>query len=400
MNLTERHIINKVHPMWKICDDHCFKSKNLYNYANYIQRSKFINEENIIRYNDLTKQLKHSEVFKDIGSNSGQHTLKMLDKNWKSFFVTIKDWSKNPSKYLGKPKLPKYKDKNGRYIFSMTNMQTQIKNNYLYFAFKPFKPYNGIIKTNIKGKHMQTRIIPKGNCYVLEIIYEVKDSKEKGFNNKIMGIDLGVNNFVTMTNNIGIKPIVINGKGIKSINNYYNKQLAKYRGLAKTNNNLDWTNRLDKINIKRYNKMEYFMHCVSKSVIEYSKALEITTIVIGLNKTWKQECKMQKETQKFVYISYDNFINKLKYKCDLEGINLITTEENYTSGTSFIDNELPIKENYNKSRRKYRGLFVSDNGIKINADVNGSYQIIKKVFPNAFANGIKGVDFHPIVINV
>lgn len=282
----------------------------------------------------------------------------------------------------------------------MTNMQSKIKDNYLYFAFKPFKPFNNLIRTNINGKHLQTRIVPKGDCYILEIIYETKDVAEKEFNGRIVGIDLGVNNFVTMTNNIGIKPIVINGRGIKSINHFYNKQLAKYRSLAKTNNNLDWTKRLDRINMKRYNKIEYFIHCASKSVVNYCEALDINTIVIGLNKTWKQECKIQKETQNFIQIPYDNFIKKLKYKCELKGIKLIITEESYTSGTSFIDNELPIKENYNKSRRIKRGLFISNNGIKINADVNGSYQIIKKVFPNAFANGIKGVYFHPLVINV
>ena len=359
-----------------------------------------MNGDKIIKYIDLTYSLKHSYPFKDIGSNSGQYTLKMLDKNWKSFFSAIKDWSRYPNKYLGKPKIPKYKDKNGRYIFIMTNHQSQIKDGYLYFAFKPFKPYNNLIKTKIKGKHMQTRVIPKGSCYILEIVYEVKDVDLKEFNNRIAGIDLGVNNFVTMTNNIGMKPIVINGRGIKSINQYYNKQLAKYKSLAKINNNLDWTKRLDRINMKRYNKLEYFMHCTSKLIINYCEALDINTIVIGLNKTWKQECRLGKETQKFIQIPYDNFIKKLQYKCDLKGIKLIITEEGYTSGTSFIDNELPIKDNYNKKRRKYRGLFVSNNGIKINADVNGGLQIIKKVFPNAFADGIEGVDFHPIVINV
>ena len=385
--------------MWEICDEYCLKSKNLYNYANYEIRKSFIEKGEFIKYNDMTKMLKTTEVFKDIGSNSGQHTLKMLEKSWKSFFVSIKDYSKNPSKYLGKPKLPGYKNKDGRHICVLTNMQSQIKDGYLYFAFKPFKPYNNLIKTKIKGKHMQTRIIPKGGCYILEIVYQIDDVKEKEFNDRIVSIDLGINNFVTMVNNIGLKPIVINGRGLKSINQYYNKQLSKYRSLAKTNNNLDWTKRLDRINMKRYNKVEYFMHCASRSIINYCMGMNISTVVIGLNKTWKQECKIGNTTQRFVHIPYDNFISKLKYKCEGNGIKLIITEESYTSGTSFIDNELPIKENYNKSRRKHRGMFISNNGIKINADVNGAYQIMKKVFPNAFANGIEGVDFRPLVIN-
>lgn len=398
---VERHIINKNHLLYEIFDELCFKSKNLYNYANYIIRQEFINNKNYIKYKDLTFQLKHSESFKDLGSNSSQHTLKMLDKSWKSFFVAIKDWSKNPSKYLGKPKLPKYKKKDGRYICILTNMQSQIKDGYLYFAFKPLKPFNNLIRTKVKDKHMQTRIIPKGSCYVLEIVYqkeiELKEVKSKN----IIGIDLGLNNFATITNNIGLKPIVINGKGVKSYNQYWNKQIAKYKSLAKTNNKLDWTKRLEKLTLKRYNKIDYFMHCASKYVIDYCIENDIDTIIIGHNKEWKQESNLYKTiNQGFVQIPYDLFINKLKYKCEDIGIKVIETEESYTSGTSFLDNEEPIKENYNKKRRIHRGLFKSNTGKLINSDVNGAYQIIKKVFSNAFANGIEGVGLHPIVISL
>lgn len=397
----ERHVINKKHKMFKICDELCFKSKNIYNYANYMLRQEFINNNKYIKYGDLTFQLKHSEPFKELGSNSSQHTLKMLDKSWKSFFVAIKDWKNNPTKYLGRPKIPKYKKKNGRYICVLTNMQSQIKDRYLYFAFTPLKPYNYLIKTKIQGKHMQTRIVPKGGCYVLEIVYQKEIKEFKIESENICGIDLGLNNFATITNNIGIKPIVINGKGIKSYNQYWNKQISKYKALAKTNNGQDWSKRLERLTLKRNNKMEYFIHCASKSVINYCLVANIDTIIVGYNKGWKQKSKLcKKVNQGFVQIPYELFIQKLKYKCEDYGIKFIETEESYTSGTSFLDNELPIKSNYNKSRRIKRGLFKSNKGILINSDVNGSYQIIKKVFPNAFANGIVGVDLHPVVINV
>ena len=107
-------MINKNNKLWKYCDDLCFKSKNLYNYANYIQRQLFASNKSIMKYKDLTFELKHSEAFKDLGSNSAQHTLKMLDKSWKAFLVSIKDYYKNPSRYLGRPRLPGYKKKNGR----------------------------------------------------------------------------------------------------------------------------------------------------------------------------------------------------------------------------------------------------------------------------------------------
>lgn len=398
---AERHIINKNHVMYKTCDDLCFKSKNLYNYANYIQRQKFIDTGSIIKYVDLSKLLNKTEPFTELGSNSAQMTLRLLEKSWKSFFVAIKDWSKNPSKYLGKPKLPKYKEKDGRHICVLTNMQSQIKDGHLYFAFKPLKPFNNLFKTKIKGKHMQTRIVPKGSCYVLEIIYEKEVADAPIESTNILGIDLGVNNFATLVNNIGEKPIVINGRGIKSYNQYWNKKMSELKSDLKKKHNKDWSNRLAKLTHKRNNKMDYFMHCASKTVINYCLGIGIDTIVIGLNKTWKQESSLCKAVnQGFVQIAYNSFIQKLQYKAEDYGIKLIVNEEGYTSGTSFLDGELPIKENYNKARRIFRGLFESNTGIKINADCNGAYQIVRKVFPNTFINGIEGVHLHPIVINI
>ena len=143
------------------------------------------------------------------------------------------------------------------------------------------------------------------------------------------------------------------------------------------------------------------MHIASKRVVDYCVLYGIDTLVCGLNKTWKQESNMNKQNnQKFVSIPYDMFIKQLAYKCENNSIRFITTEESYTSGTSFLDGEEPCKENYNKSRRVHRGLFISNGGIKINADVNGSYQIMRKVFPDAFANGIEGVCLHPMTMKI
>ena len=397
----EQHQIKQSHPMYKAISNLCFKSKNVYNYGNYLIRQEFINNNKWIRYVELSKLINQSECFKDLGSNSAQMTLRILDKTWKSFFKAIKDWSKNPSKYLGKPNLPKYKKKDGRFTCVLTNMQTHLKDGYLYFAFKELKPFNNLIKTNVKGKLLQTRFIPKNNIYILEIVYEIEVPEQIQESKNICSIDIGVNNFVTLTNNLGLKPIVINGRALKSINQYYNKELAKYKSILKKTNKKDWSKRLDNISIKRYNRIKYFMHKASKTIIEYCKGANIDTIVIGNNKEWKQESDMIKSiNQIFVQIPYEIFITMMKYKSENVGIKIIITEESYTSGTSFLDNEQPIKENYNKSRRIKRGLFQSNKGILINSDVNGSYQIMKKVFPKAFVDGIEGVHLHPLVINV
>jgi putative transposase len=393
---VEQHQIKQTHLLWKMCDDLCFKSKNLYNYANYIVRQEFINNNEWIRYNSLDKMLKHEEVYKELPSQTSQQILRLLDRNWKSFFQAIKDWSKNKEKYLGKPKLPKYKKKNGRNIVIFTNQQCKIKDGYIKFSKTDLK-----LKTKVTEGLQQVRIVPKGSIYIIEVVYkkEIRDIIRES--NRVVGIDLGLDNFVTMVNNIGETPIVINGKGIKSINQYYNKQLSYFKSILKKQNGLDWSKRLEKLTLKRNNKIKDFMHKASRYVVNWCVKHNIDTVIIGKNDNWKQEINLGKRSnQSFVQIPYDMFIHQLQYKCEEVGIKIVLTDESYTSGTSFLDGEAPTKENYNKSRRIKRGLFRSNKGILINADVNGAYQIIKKVSPNAFANGVEGVGLHPIKLNV
>lgn len=401
MNRVEKHIIKSNNKYYKMLDEYCFKSKNLYNYANYIIRQEFVNNGNWIRYNELDKIVKNKENDFDyrnmpLGS-SAQQCLKLLDKNWKSFFASIKDYNNNPNKYLGRPKLPKYRPKNGRNILILTNQNCKIKNGYIKFP-KKFKGL--LIKTKIRQGLQQVRIIPKDKYLVIEIVYKTEDVELLADNGRYVGIDLGLDNFATITNNCGLIPLIINGKGLKSINQYYNKQISHYRSIAKRVNKLDYTNKMRKLTFKRNNKVDDFIHKASRFLVDYCRNNDINTIVIGNNKNWKQNSKMNKKVnQNFISIPYGIFIQKVQYKAEEFGIKVIVTEESYTSGTSFLDNELPVKENYNKNRRKYRGLFISNNGIKINADVNGSYQIIKKVFPKVFADGIEGVGLHPFKVN-
>ncbi|OXB94913.1 RNA-guided endonuclease InsQ/TnpB family protein [Parageobacillus galactosidasius] len=379
-----------------MCDDLCFKSKNLYNYANYIVRQEFINNNEWIRYNSLDKMLKHEEVYKELPSQTSQQILRLLDRNWKSFFQAIKDWSKNKEKYLGKPKLPKYKKKNGRNIVIFTNQQCKIKDGYIKFPKTDLK-----LKTKVTEGLQQVRIVPKGSIYIIEVVYKKEIPDIIRESNRVVGIDLGLDNFVTMVNNIGETPIVINGKGIKSINQYYNKQLSYFKSILKKQNGLDRSKRLEKLTLKRNNKIKDFMHKASRYVVNWCVKHNIDTVIIGKNDNWKQEINLGKRlNQSFVQIPYDMFIHQLQYKCEEVGIKIVLTDESYTSGTSFLDGEAPTKENYNKSRRIKRGLFRSNKGILINADVNGAYQIIKKVSPNAFANGVEGVGLHPVKLNV
>ena len=401
INRVEKHIIKQNNKYYSLLDEFCYKSKNLYNYANYIIRQEFINNNKWLRYNELDKILKQEGKDFDYrnmpSSATSQQCLRLLDKNWKSFFASIKDYNKNPNKYLGRPKLPKYKSKNDRNILILTYVNCKINKGIIKFP-KSFKGF--YLKSKVNNLQ-QVRFIPKDKYIVAEVVYKIDDVKELIDNDRYIGIDLGLDNFVTITNNCELIPLVINGKGLKSINQYYNKQIAYYKSIAKKMNKLDYTNRMRELTFKRNNKVEDYIHKASRFVVDYCRNNEINTIIIGNNKNWKQNSKMSKKVnQNFISIPYYSFIQKVQYKAEEFGIQVIITEESYTSGTSFLDNELPIKENYNKSRRKYRGLFVSNNGTKINADVNGSYQIIKKVFPKAFADGIEGVGLHPFKVNL
>ena len=395
---VEQHLIKHPNPSWALIDDYCHRSKDLYNYANYLVRQEFINNGKWLHYKDIFNSCKSSEPYLSIGSNVGQATLRMLDKTWESFFKSVKDWKANPQKYLGRPKLPKYKEKDGRYVLGIDNIKFSILDGYIRFSWKPLKSLNDKFKTKISegSKLIQCRFVPRGSSYAMEIVYEIEVPEQPTESKNIASIDLGIDNFVTTTNNIGLKPIAIKGGAIKSMNQYYNKQRASIQSELKLKNGRNNSKRLLEFTEKRNRKVKHFMHVVSKSVVDYCTQNNIDTLVCGYNQEWKQEVHLhKKENQKFVAIPYETFINMLIYKCENVGVRFILAEESYTSGTSFIDGEQPTKENYNKSRRKKRGLFVSNDGNIINADVNGSYQIMKKVFPDAFANGVEGVGWHP-----
>lgn len=393
----EQHNIKYGTDFYKFVDEMCFKSKNLYNYANYIIRQEFINNGNWIKYNQLFQLVKESEPYKDIGNNTGQGTLRILDKNWKAFFKAIKDWKKNPSKYLGRPKIPKYKDKDGRFLVSLDSNKVKLKDGYVYFAWKPFKPYNNMFKTNAQERILQCRFIPRCGKYVMEIVYEIEVPDISETSDRVAAIDIGVDNFITMVNNIGENPIAVKGGVIKSINQFYNKQKANIQSELKKVNGKDWSKKLQKLTDKRYEMIKYQMHCISKYVVDWCVLYGIDTLIVGHNDEWKQK---KQGMQNFTYIPYELFIQMLAYKCENNGIRFIENEEAYTSGTSFLDNEDPVKENYNKERRVHRGLFIADCGKKINADVNGAYQILKKVIPDAFSKGIEGAGSHPTIINL
>lgn len=403
---VEKHKIRQSNTYYPLIDRFCFNAKNLYNHANYLIRQEFVGNGNWLRYEDLDKTLKADMEYPDYKNmptaQSAQQVLRLLDKNWKSFFKSIKDWKNNKDKYLGRPKLPKYKDTNDRYVLTLTNQEVKLKNGILRFP----KVFNGfsirplfISKENYVS-FQQVRFIPKANHIELEVIYNVEITEIIGDNNRYYSIDLGLDNLATVTNNFGEQPFIINGRGLKSENKYYNKLLARYQSIAMRMNNKHSTKRIQSITERRNQIVDNYLHQASRYIVDKAHSDNVSVIVIGNNNGWKQKSEMNKiVNQSFIQIPYNRLIEMIKYKAEEYGISVVLTEESYTSGTSFLDNELPIKENYRKERRVHRGLFQSNTRKLINADVNGSLQILKKVFPNAYSNGIEGVALHPVVVN-
>lgn len=388
---VEQTQINKNNKIYPVIEDFCKRSKLFYNYTNNIILKEFIDNGNWIRYHQLQRDLKTTEPYKSLMSQSSQCVLQVLDRNWKSYFVAMKRWKHDNSRFLGEPKLPNCNTSGDKFTWFLKNNQTYIKDGRLYFKLKCMNGYS--FKTKVKGRLIAVRFVPKYDIFTLEIVYECEMEEQLANNDRIASIDLGVNNFATITNNIGKNPVIINGRGIKSVNQYYNKEISKLRN--KRNDK-----RINKLELKRYNIIKNYIHNSSNYVMKYCNENNIDNLVVGYNGKWKQVSKMGKTTnQIFQYIPYSMFLEQLEYKAQEFGIKVFQTEESYTSGTSFLDDELPIKENYNKSRRIHRGLFVSNNGIEINADVNASLQIMKKVFPNAFVNGIEG-SLNPVIVNM
>jgi len=347
-------------------------AKNLYNEANYIIRQKFLNEKKWVRYNEIYKIIKNSENYKILPAQTAQQILRILDNNWKAFFKSMKIWKKSPKKFLSRPKIPAYKRKDGEFILVFTNQQIRLKENYLYFPKKTkLKP----IKTRISEKIHQVRIIPKGIVYILEIIYEKREIDMILNKENVLGMDLGLNNLITIADTVSSDTYIIKGGVVKSINQFYNKLLAKY-------NSYGFMTKIRKITLKRNNKINDFFHKVSRKIINYCILKNIGTIVIGYNKKWKNRIKLGKvNNQNFVQVPFWKLINMIRYKGKLVGIKVIQVYESYTSKCSFLDNEPVKKHKKYMGRRISRGLFKASNGRIINADVNAAFNMIRKIVP-------------------
>lgn len=224
---------------------------------------------------------------------------------------------------------------------------------------------------------VEVRVLPRNNHHIVEVVYKVEDKEVKIDNNRYASVDLGINNLMTVSSNV-TKPFIINGKPLKSINQYWNKEKARLQSLLKGNRKT--SKRIQSITNKRNNKVLDYLHKSTRELVNYLVSNNISTLVVGYNEEWKENINLGKRSnQNFVSIPFYTLIKQLEYKCKLDGINFILTEESYTSKCSFLDNEEVCKHEKYLGERIKRGLFKSKEGKLINADLNGSLNILKKV---------------------
>ena len=296
-------------------------------------------------------------------------------REWKAFYRAKAAYAKDASSFAGRPCPPGYLDPSkGRGWLVITSQNFRIDENR-----------NVIMPGFLKGIHIrarhdsvrQIRILTAGDGIVIRLIYEKKEAPATETKN-VMGIDLGVDNLIAAAWNSDKPPLVLNGRPLKSMNQYYNKRKARLQEEAKSANGLDMTRRMERLTKKRNRKVKDYLHKASRKIVQLAEAANTSLIVIGANRGWKQKVNLGNRTnQNFVAIPYKTLIDMIRYKAALKGIEVKVVEEGYTSGTSYLDGEFPEAASYDRKRRIKRGLFKSNSGTCINADVNAAYQMMK-----------------------
>jgi putative transposase len=389
--LVEQHIISKNDPYYEVIDQAAFASKNLWNAANYVVRQSFIHEGIYLDNGKVFHQIKSQEAYQALPRKVSNQVLIQLHKAWVAFFEAMAEWREHPEKFVGRPQLPKYKHKTeGRNL--LVYEKGAISKRALKRGMLSLTTLGELVKTLQKKETIvQARVVPRGTHYVIEVVYERKEEHTSVDLSLFAALDLGVSNLAAITSNKpGFVPVLVNGRVLKSINQGYNKQREHLQKQLARENRFT-SHQLERITDKRNRRIKHQLHLASKAIIGLLVAEGIGTLIIGKNAFWKQEVEMGKRNnQAFVQIPHARFIEMLQYKAALVGITVILTEESYTSLASFLDRDpLPTydpkrtEEPQFSGRRKGRWYHASGKRV-IHSDVNGSYNIGRKVFSTAF----------------
>lgn len=396
ITLTERHIIKENHAFFNECDELSFKAKNLYNATLYVQRQSFFNPDvKFANYYDVNKEftVNNQIDYRGLPAKVSKQVQMLVDKSFKVYFALIE--KKNKGGYDKPVKIPKYLNKaKGRFVVPYPKDAISLKTDGFVKLSK-----TGISVSTKVDKDLITgaRIVPKGNHYVIEILYDVVKQDVEIDYSRVAFIDPGLNNLMTVTSNV-FSPILYNGKPIKAMNQLANKEASKRKSRENTWRPSVRTKNKDRVQqvvfpklerdnskltksiwSKRSNRINDYFHKATSDLMNHLVLNNVKTVVFGYNKGQKQDINLGEVTnQNFVNIAFTKLIAMLEYKCQLAGINFVINEESYTSLCSFVDREAICKHGEYVGNRVERGLFRTSLGLLINADVNGSLNIGRK----------------------
>lgn len=393
MRQVERHWIKEGHELYSICDDLTFKAKNLYNAGLYqIRQSIFAQNKSekeekppVLSWIDLVAQFRKEKQtdLLALPSKVSTNILKLVGATISSYYQLLKCYrDKSNTSVINEPRLPRYLHKTeGRYVVEFTNQTFSRKRGSDGELILCPKELNLVIPTKIEHPKC-VRIVPKLKSFVIEVIYEVEVSplKQTGI---YAAIDLGVDNLASITFSDGAQPLLVKGSKVKSINQGYNRLIAKAQSKLPTNQKT--SQGIHRLWRNREMKLKAELHNITSFLSLYFDEMAIEKVFIGKNVGWKQELALGKKTnQTFTQIPFTTFISQLTYKCLLRGIEVVEQEESYTSKASFVDQdniptygETEQKPTFS-GKRVSRGLYRTKEGFLLNADVNGSYNILVK----------------------
>ena len=358
----------------RVLGDLCIKSRNLYNVANWYVRQDFFTLGNRLYYTDLYVMLRGHRTYVGLqqmaGAHAPQQVLRQVASAWDSFFAAMGEYRKDPTKFRGRPRPPGYKRKGEGNVVHFTKQQARVRDGHVRLPEKLMKLGMAAVKTDLSDDEVcGVRIVPHGDRYTYEIVHVV-DVADLGLDKEeSIGIDIGLNRAATTSDGLLVK-----GGALKSINQFYNKQLAKQKSLVKKRHGKETTKKIKKLTRIRNNKVNDKLHQASRAVIDHCIARGAGTIFVGYNVGWKHCINIgRRNNQNFVQVPLLKLVEQIEYKAALFGIAVHRVTEEYTSQSCSRCGSR------RKANRVHRGLYRCKRcGLVINADVNAARNIQQK----------------------
>lgn len=388
-------VIKSTDPYYNECMDICVISKQLYNVGLYQLRQALIHEDEFMSYKDVYAGMKQNENWLLLPRKVSNQVWKQVTNVWSSWFKALKSYKKASEAFTGRPKIPKYNNS----LNTVTYEKCALGIRGLEKGQIRLSKTNIVLDiSSLKGDIVEAKIIPKKNKFFIKVTYKEEITENELDYNKIAGIDLGVNNLITVaTNQADLSHVMVNGRGLKSINQYWNKQVSKLK--SKLSKGVKSSKRIRSLTEKRNAKIDDSLHKASSKVVKWLIDHKVGTLIIGKNKQWKIKIKIgRRNNQNFVQIPHARLIELIIYKYEQQNGIVVTNEESYTSKASALDldtlpkRKLKKKQSFSGLRIK-RGLYKTAKGLLINADVNGALNIIRKVAKNSIDDLVEDAQF-------